>query len=85
LNLEFLTLHGVPSRLDGHEVNLKPTSFSLLGVEPSVQYKFFQTDHGFFVGAGGVLFTLAGQNDVNAIYPNLSLYYFWSKSKVMMR
>jgi hypothetical protein len=25
-----------------------------------------------------VLFSLAGQNDINAIYPNISLYYYWS-------
>ena len=36
--------------------------------------------------AGGVLFTLAGQNATNSIYPNFSIFYYWSKSgKVMMR
>jgi hypothetical protein len=79
LNLEFVTLHGLPFRLDGHDVNLKPTSFSLMGVEPSVQYKFFHDQGGALVGAAGVLFSVFGQNDVNAIYPNISLYYYWSK------
>jgi hypothetical protein len=77
-NLEFLTLHGLPFRLDGHDLNLKPTSFSLFGVEPSLQYKFFHDESGALVGAAGVLFSLAGQNDINAIYPNISLYYYWS-------
>jgi len=77
-DLEFLTLHGLPFRLDGHDLNLKPTSFSLFGVEPSVQYKFFHDESGALVGAAGVLFSLAGQNDINAIYPNISLYYYWS-------
>ena len=84
-NLEFLTLHGVPFRLDGHDLNLKPTSFTLFGVEPSVQYKFFHDESGALVGAAGVLFSIAGQNDINAIYPNISMYYYWSRGKVMMR
>jgi hypothetical protein len=31
------------------------------------------------VAAAGCLFTLAGQNDINAIYPNMSIYYYWAK------
>jgi hypothetical protein len=27
----------------------------------------------------GVLFTVAGQNDIAAVYPNFSLYYYWAK------
>lgn len=84
-NLEFVTLHGLPFRLDGHNLNIKPTSFNLIGVEPSVQYKFFHTSNGALVGAAGVLFSIAGQNNIDAIYPNVSLYYYWSKGKVMMR
>ncbi len=79
VNLEFVTLHGLPFRLDGHALNLAPTSFSLLGVEPAIQYKFFHDDNGALVGAAGVLFSIAGQNNINAIYPNVSLYYYWSK------
>jgi hypothetical protein len=49
--------------------------------EPAVQYKF-----GALVGAAGVLFTIAGQNDIAAIYPNISLYYYWDKDgKGVMR
>ena len=85
-NAEFLMLNGLPFRLDGHDVNLKPTSFSLIGVEPSIQYKFFHDENGALVGAVGVLFSVFGQNDVNAIYPNISLYYYWSTTgKPQMR
>lgn len=85
-NLEFLTLHGLPFRADGHDLNLKPTSFNLIGVEPSIQYKFFHDESGALVGAAGVLFSIAGQNDINAIYPNVSLYYYWSTTgKPQMR
>lgn len=74
--VEVLGLHGLPYRLDGHTVNAKPTSFGLVGVQPTVEYKF--TDR--IVGAAGVLFTLAGQNDIAAIYPNFSIYYYWSRT-----
>ncbi len=85
-NLEFVTLHGLPFRLDGHDLNIKPTNgFSLIGVEPSIQYKFFHDDRGALVAAAGVLFSIAGQNNIDAIYPNISMYYYWSKGKVMMR
>ncbi|MGH7257530.1 MAG: hypothetical protein ACREIM_04070, partial [Nitrospiraceae bacterium] len=59
------------------------SGFSLVGVEPSVQWRIGDTN--FLVG-GGVLFTLAGQNATNSIYPNFSIFYYWSKSgKVLMR
>lgn len=80
-NLEFVTVHGLSNRLDGHSVNVNPTSFNLFGVEPAFQFKL-----GPVVGAAGVLFTLAGQNDIAAIYPNFSLYYYWDKDgKGVMR
>lgn len=93
LSAEFVGLWQVPYRLDGHNINI-PTvpgtnrhGLQLYGVEPAVQFKLFQTDTGALVGAAGVLFSIAGQNDIDAIYPNLSLYYFWSKKgqKVRMR
>ncbi|MDI3461873.1 MAG: hypothetical protein OJF50_000694 [Nitrospira sp.] len=74
LNLEIVTVHGIPGRLDGHPVSVNPSSFNLFGVEPAVQYKF-----GSIVAAAGVLFTIAGQNDIAAFYPNISLYYYWDK------
>jgi len=80
-NLEFVTVNGIPGRLDGHPVTVNPTSFNLFGIEPAFQFKF-----GPVVGAAGVLFTVAGQNDISAIYPNISLYYYWGKDgKGVMR
>jgi hypothetical protein len=83
-NLEFVTLHGVTHRLDGHAINSgQKSGFSLIGVEPSVQYRIGDTN---FLIAGGVLLTLAGQNATNSIYPNFSIFYYWSeKGKVLMR
>jgi hypothetical protein len=75
-NLEFLTLHVIPHRLDGHAVNLTPSSSTLFGIEPAIQYKFTKSDSGSqIVGAAGVQFTIAGQNNLAAIYPTISLYY----------
>jgi hypothetical protein len=74
--IEVLGLNGLPFRLDGHVVNAKPGTFGLVGVQPTIEYKF--TDQ--IVTAEGVLFTLAGQNDVAAIYPNFSIYFYWSRS-----
>lgn len=86
-NLEFLTLHVIPFRLDGHDLSLKPTSSTLFGIEPAIQYRFTRSSTGSqLVGAAGVPFTIAGQNNLAAIYPNISLYYYWSgKGKVFMR
>jgi hypothetical protein len=84
-NLEFVTLNGLSHRLDGKTVNVPPTSFALVGVQPTLQYKFFHDSHGALVGAVGCLFTLAGQNNIDAIYPNLSLYYYWGEGKPVMR
>jgi hypothetical protein len=82
--LELVTLHGVTWRLDGHEINAgRKNGFSTIGVEPTVQWRFWDTN---FVGAFGVLFTVAGQNSIEAIYPNLSIFYYWSQTgKVLMR
>lgn len=90
-NLEFVTLHQLPFRADGHPINVSTVpgtnahTLNLFGVEPAVQYKLFQDEHGALVAAAGVLFSVAGQNNINAIYPNISIYYYWSKGKVMMR
>jgi len=86
-NLEFLTLHVIPRRLDGHAVNVTPSSSTLFGIEPAIQYKFTKSSSGSqLVGAAGVQFTIAGQNNLAAMYPNISLYYYWSsKGNVIMR
>ena len=82
--LEFLSVHGLDYRLDGHDLNLNPTSFHLIGVEPSVQYNIFYDQTGGLAVAAGCLFSIAGQNDINAIYPNASIYYYWSKGGAPM-
>lgn len=81
-NLEFVGFHGLPFRADGHEINVGGRhGFTSLGVQPTIQYRLGE----HFVGAFGCLFTVAGQNTQDAIYPNFSLYY-WSKSgSVIMR
>lgn len=80
--VEVVGIHGMPFRLDGRSVNAGRSRFGLLGVQPSVEYDF--TDK--IVGAAGVLFTAAGVNDVAAIYPNLSVYYYWNpRGKVVAR
>ena len=64
--IEVLGINGLPFRLDGHPINTKPGSFGLVGVQSTIAYRF--TDQ--IVGSASVLFTLAGQNDIAAIYPN---------------
>ena len=52
------------------------------GVHTTIQYRL--GDH--WVGAARVLFTVAGQNTQNAIFPNFSIYYYWGKGgKVIMQ
>ena len=82
--VELVTLHGLTWRADGHDINRGQRSgFSIIGVEPTVQWRFGDTN---FVGAAGVLFTVAGQNASESIYPNLSIFYYWSETgKVLMR
>jgi hypothetical protein len=82
-NIEFVGLHGLTWRADGHEINRGQRSgFNILGVEPVIQYRFGE----HLVLATGVLFTLAGQNAIDSIYPNVSLFWYWSKNgKVLMR
>lgn len=87
-NIEISSLHGLTGRVDGHDLNTGQRSgFTVVGVEPAMQYKFTSEGSGFqIVGAVGVLFTVAGQNALDAIYPNFSLFWYWSKTgKVLMR
>jgi hypothetical protein len=82
--LELVTLHGLAWRADGHAINRGQRSgFSIIGLEPTIQWRFGDTN---FVGAAGVLFTVAGQNAIESVYPNLSIFYYWSKTgTVLMR
>ena len=84
-NLELVTLHGVPWRADGHAINRGFASgFTIIGVEPVIQFRLGK--HSPWVGAVGALVTVAGQNALDGIYPNFSLYYYWSDTgKVFMR
>jgi hypothetical protein len=72
--VEVVGIHGLPFRLDGKSIDAGRTSFGLLGVQPTIEYNF--TDR--IVGAAGVLVTAAGYQDVAAVYPNLSVYYYWN-------
>jgi hypothetical protein len=83
-NIELVSLHGLTWRADGHAVNAgQQSGFSVLGIEPALQWRFGRSN---FVGAAGVLFTVAGQNALDSIYPNFSLFWYWSQSgKVIMR
>ncbi len=82
--LELVTLHGLTWRADGHPINAGQRSgFTTIGIEPGIQWRFGDSN---FVGAAGVLFTAAGQNSVESIYPNFSIYWYWNKSgKAIMR
>jgi len=73
LILDFVAQQGLPYRLDGHAINTEFKTFSLIGTAAAVEYKFTQD----FVASAGVLFTIAGQNNVDAIYPGFSMKYFW--------
>ncbi|MGH7205576.1 MAG: hypothetical protein ACREI2_05130 [Nitrospiraceae bacterium] len=84
-NIELVGLHGTTWRADGHSINRGQKSGSqVFGVEPAIQWRFGQSN---FVGAAGVLFTVAGQNSIDAIYPNFSVFWFWSEAgkEVIMR
>lgn len=82
-NLELSTLHGTTWRADGHQVTSgQLRGFTIVGVEPALQWNFSQN----WMVAAGCLFTVAGQNAMNAIYPNVSVFWFWDKSgKIVMR
>lgn len=74
--VEAIGLQGLPFRLDGHPVNSGTRSFGLFGVQPTIEYNI--TDQ--IIGAFGVLFTGLGKDDIAAVYPNVSLYYYWNPS-----
>jgi hypothetical protein len=82
-NLELVTVHTTPWRIDGHSVNRGSLNGStVIGIEPAIQFRF--TDS--LVGAIGVLFTVAGQNAQDAIYPNFAIQWYWNRGKeVIMR
>ena len=68
-----LVRQGLPYRLDGHDLNVSPVNFSLIGVSAGLEYRFTPN----LLANVGCLFTVAGQNDVHAFYPGLSIKYSW--------
>ena len=70
--IELFTKAGLPYRLDGHTINTSPKTFSFFGVMPSVEYNFTPNLRGGL----GVAFTFAGQNEIDAIYPNINVKYY---------
>ncbi len=82
-NIEFISVHSTTWRADGHAINRGQINGStVIGIEPAIQFKL--TDS--IVGAVGVLFTVAGQNARDAIYPNFAFQWYWNQGKkVIMR
>ncbi len=75
--LELTTLNQLNNGLDGHSTNTTPATFSLVGIQPGLEYTFSRYEtRAKLVGAIGVMFTVAGQNDIRATYPNISVKYF---------
>ena len=86
--------NGTGGRTPASETGLGDTTIYLkyrpivqdpVGAQPTLQYKFFHDENGALVGALGCLFTIAGQNNIDAIYPNVALYYYWGRGKPIMR
>lgn len=79
--IEMTTLRQLNGRLDGHAVNTVPATFWLVGLQPGLEYTFARYESGAkLVGAIGVMFTVAGQDDIRAIYPNISFKYFFEQN-----
>lgn len=68
-----LVRQGLPYRLDGHGLNVTPTNFSLVGVSVGLEYRFTPN----WLAVGGVLYTVAGRNDLHALYPGFAIKYAW--------
>lgn len=68
---------------DGHTSNQGQRSrFSVVEVGQILR-RFGDTN---IVGAFDLLVTVTGQNSIEAVYPNLSIFYYWSQTgKVLMR
>jgi hypothetical protein len=62
-------------RLDGHAITTEFKTFTLIGLAMAVEYRFTPD----LLASAGILFTVAGQNNVDAIYPGVSMKYFWGE------
>jgi hypothetical protein len=82
-NLELATVHTATWRADGHSINRGARSGStVVGIEPAIQWRLSDS----IVMGAGVLFTAAGQNTADAIYPNFAFQWYWNQGKkVIMR
>ena len=79
-NLELATVSTATWRADGHSINRGSLSGStVVGFEPAIQYRFSDS----WVGAIGCLFTVAGQNTADAIYPNFAFRWYWNQGKTV--
>ncbi len=77
-NIELTTVSAATWRADGHSINCGSLSGStVIGIEPALQWRFSDS----WVAAAGVLFTVAGQNTADAIYPNFAFRWFWNQGK----
>ncbi|OGW66937.1 MAG: hypothetical protein A3H49_09485 [Nitrospirae bacterium RIFCSPLOWO2_02_FULL_62_14] len=77
-NIELTTVSAATWRADGHSINRgSPSGSTVIGMEPAVQWRFSDS----WVAAAGVLFTVAGQNTADAIYPNFAFRWFWNQGK----
>jgi len=75
--LELVTLHSTTWRADGHTINTgQQSGFDVIGDEPTIQWRFWNTN---IVIAFWMLVTLACQNAIEAVYPDLSIFHSWSQ------
>ena len=82
-NIELATVSTATWRADGHSINRGQRSGStVVGIEPGIQMRLSDS----WVAGAGVLFTVAGQNAADAIYPNFAIQWYWNQGKkVIMR
>ncbi len=71
--LEIAGLSGLPFSVDGLAVNTHPTSFNLVGVQPTIEYNITPRLAASF----GVLLPAFGNNEYLATTPNFSLWYYF--------
>jgi len=71
--LEIAGLSGLPFSIDGLPVNTHPSTFNLVGVQPTIEYNLTPRLAASF----GVLFPAFGNNEYLATTPNFSLWYYF--------
>ena len=75
--LELIILHSTTCQADEHMINAgQQGGFDVIGDEPTIKWRFWDTN---IVVAVGMLVTLAGRNAIESVYPNLSIFYYWSQ------